>query len=445
MNFRFFRTIVVPFSLVLLCTILLSLSLADQGKGYSLVAYAQSQALKSKYGAKKDEINNQISAISGELNSLNSNFETISNQKKTLKEQVAAIEAEIAQVNQLITETKLAISKLEEQINQNQAEIDQVRQQLKEIIHTIQKQSQTSKLEVLLTSKNLSEAMSSMYNLNNVQSRATQLSTRMEKLSVELNDNKNKQEEVQKTLQDSQYLLASKQDGLKILLQKTEGEEPKYQELIRVSEEQRKTAEANLGNVEAEYQNAIVEEERQLAEARRREQEAAAKAGGNITGGYTDKGNGGSCSYTEYGDLGAGNGVFVSPTEGWVSQDYWCGGYGGHDGWDIANGMGTPIVAVYNGVVERTGYHPSGFGHFVLIKHDLPSGKRVYTMYAHMQSPSSASGAVSQGQVIGNMGTSGLSTGPHLHFMFISDSYDSTKNVGCRYGNSKCYDPADYL
>ncbi len=399
---------------------------------------AQSAALQSKYTAKKDEINSQISAISSELSNLETDFHAVAEQKRTLKEEVAAIQSEIDKVNDLITQTKLAISQIEDQIAKNEADMQVVRDQLKQIIHTLQKKNQTSKFEILLTSKNFGEAMSSVYNLGNIENQARRLNKRLQTLSAELDANKLQQEQTQQTLVDSQYLLASKKDGLKILLQKTEGEEAKYQALIQQSEEQRQSAQANLNNVEAEYQ----EEIRKEAEEERRRKEEAERLARNPGGSNS---SGIDCSYTESGSLGVSSDYFIMPTSGYVSQDYWCGGAGGHDGWDIANGIGTPINASAAGVVERTGYHPGGFGNFVVLRHELPSGGSAFTLYAHMNAPTSASGYVAQGQQIGVMGSTGWSTGPHLHFMIISNSFEYTGNVGCRYGDSKCYNPADYI
>ena len=424
----------------------LGVSLLTQG---AAPAYSQSAALRSKYGAKKDEINNQISSIQTELNSLNVDLHQVSERKRTLEEEVATLQGEIRNVNELITETKLTIAQLEDQIAQNEAELEEVRGQLQSILHLLQKQNQTSSLELLLSADSLGDAMSGIYNLNNIQSQADRLSQKTQRLTDELAANKARQEEVQRSLENSQYLLASKSDGLKLLLEQTRGEEERYQELINQTQEQEQQAQANLESVEAEYRDEIAREIREAEEAARRAREAeaaAAAAGSGITGGYTERNGGGACRFSAGGNLGVGDGYFIDPTVGWVSQDYWCGAYGGHDGWDIANGMGTPIVAVADGQVERKGYHPSGFGHFILLRHDLPSGKRVYTLYAHMQATSAASGTVRQGQTIGNMGSTGLSTGPHLHFMFISDSYERTRrDVGCFYGSLSCYDPAEYL
>ena len=85
-----------------------------------------------------------------------------------------------------------------------------------------------------------------------------------------------------------------------------------------------------------------------------------------------------------------------------------------HRGFDIWWHTGTPIVAAGNGVVADAGFDPiSGFGWFVEIDHAY--GFR--SKYAHMNSVDVRRGQqVTQGQRIGTLGSSGNSTGPHLHF-----------------------------
>ncbi len=84
-----------------------------------------------------------------------------------------------------------------------------------------------------------------------------------------------------------------------------------------------------------------------------------------------------------------------------------------HKGIDIAWGYGVPIVSTANGIVQSIVNDPRGFGLFIIIKHKYG----FYTRYAHLQRVVVQKGQyVRRGQVIGYMGNSGLSTGPHLHY-----------------------------
>lgn len=90
-------------------------------------------------------------------------------------------------------------------------------------------------------------------------------------------------------------------------------------------------------------------------------------------------------------------------------------GIHGHNGVDIAGPVGMPIYASAQGVVisAKSGGYNGGYGSMVIISH---AGK-IQTIYAHMNRVDVVVGqAVSQGQVIGTLGNTGRSTGPHLHF-----------------------------
>lgn len=83
-----------------------------------------------------------------------------------------------------------------------------------------------------------------------------------------------------------------------------------------------------------------------------------------------------------------------------------------HKGVDLAARFGSPIVAAADGRVVSAGWH-GGYGREVAIKH----GAGVESIYGHMSRIAAAAGSyVRRGQVIGYVGSSGLSTGPHLHF-----------------------------
>ena len=96
---------------------------------------------------------------------------------------------------------------------------------------------------------------------------------------------------------------------------------------------------------------------------------------------------------------------------GWTINPFTSLGYL-HLGVDIAWGLGTPIVAAANGTVVQTGYN-QGAGNFVAIQHKYG----FMTRYFHMMRIATYTGAyVNRGDVIGYLGSTGFSTGPHLHY-----------------------------
>lgn len=112
---------------------------------------------------------------------------------------------------------------------------------------------------------------------------------------------------------------------------------------------------------------------------------------------------------------------FLWPTPGYY---YITSGYGYrwgrlHKGVDIAgsNIYGKPILAAADGVVSLVDYNDGGYGYYVMINHGNSGGNNYVTLYAHMSSQAAYVGQrVSKGDVIGYVGSTGRSTGPHLHF-----------------------------
>jgi murein DD-endopeptidase MepM/ murein hydrolase activator NlpD len=106
-----------------------------------------------------------------------------------------------------------------------------------------------------------------------------------------------------------------------------------------------------------------------------------------------------------------GEGNFMWPTGGVITQRYsWY-----HQAVDIANPSNPPIVAAQSGTVVTAGWNAGGYGNYVVIDH----GNGYKTLYAHMLNNSivvKVGQKVNQGQKIGTMGSTGRSTGTHLHF-----------------------------
>lgn len=106
-----------------------------------------------------------------------------------------------------------------------------------------------------------------------------------------------------------------------------------------------------------------------------------------------------------------GSGTFVWPSVNRTlsGNDFWSG----HMGLDIAAGMGTAIYATDSGVVVYAGPIAGGYGNMIMIDH----GNGYQSLYAHLSQINTRCGSsVSQGQLIGLAGSTGNSTGPHLHF-----------------------------
>lgn len=115
-------------------------------------------------------------------------------------------------------------------------------------------------------------------------------------------------------------------------------------------------------------------------------------------------------SYTGAVPQGArGTGRFQWPTLGALTQGYWWG----HRALDIATATGTPVYAADGGFVSFAGWTDVGYGKLVVIDH--ANGYATY--YAHLNSFNVLAGqSVVRGQLIGTVGSTGNSSGPHVHF-----------------------------
>ena len=123
----------------------------------------------------------------------------------------------------------------------------------------------------------------------------------------------------------------------------------------------------------------------------------------------------------------------IWPVKGWLTAGFgqrrspFTGQRQMHEGVDIANTVGTPVIAPADGIVTYTG-PLGGFGDVVSVDH----GHKISTFYAHLQQHKVSQGQrVRRGDVIGSVGTTGRVTGPHLHYEIqVNDvSVDPTKYV----------------
>ena len=103
---------------------------------------------------------------------------------------------------------------------------------------------------------------------------------------------------------------------------------------------------------------------------------------------------------------------FVEPVQGMLTSGFGVRRRDNHKGLDIANSMGTPIRAAAAGTVTYAQYNSGGYGNLVIISH----GNGVQTLYGHCSELCVSQGQyVSQGQLIAKVGSTGISTGNHLH------------------------------
>lgn len=363
-----------------------------------------------------------------------------------LKDSKTDMETAVKELDKKLTQISERIAGLEEQLSQKQtqvattqeglaeAETDRQKQydDMKKRIQFMYENQSTSAVEKLLSSGSIAEflnnaeyiAQISQYDRNMLvkyEETVDSIVQMEDQLRIEIADLETMKQQVQKEQNTVAALLTAKEETLS----QTEGEITDAQQIAMVYE-----AEIDAQNeIIAQIQQAE-EEKRQRAEQERarKEQEEAQKAADNAAGensggnsGSTGEESGGNTGAPEEGDSEPEfNGSFTwpCPSSTRITSDYGAresptaGASSFHKGIDIGAAHGADIVAAADGKVIFAGYSSSA-GNYTTVDH----GSGVYTVYMHCSSLNVSKGnSVSRGQVIAKVGSTGVSTGNHLHF-----------------------------
>lgn len=211
---------------------------------------------------------------------------------------------------------------------------------------------------------------------------------------------------------ETERILEQEHEELLDLQEQTEAKHASVEELLAAKQSELKNVEAQLAEAEqavSDYEEDLRKQENSIkaieAEMKRKEEEAKKKA--EASGQTYQTRNIGDISFTwpcpASGRITSNFGARSSPTEGASSN---------HKGIDIGAPTGTNIVAAASGTVVVSTYSYSA-GNYIMINH----GGGVYTVYMHASKLLASVGdTVEKGEVIAKVGSTGYSTGPHLHF-----------------------------
>lgn len=359
----------------------------------------QKQARLQELAQEESDVKRQIQSVIDDVVALN-------NSQIKLNQEIAQISETMAQHNLEIDRLNYMILKRDES----------ARQQAKLIQTT---DTVTHVLDLLFTSESLLSFFERLDNMSRLMSASQEImlaqirdKDELERLKQELSIQFNELIEKVNVLQQQQVLLEEKQVALDGLLVNLAISQANEREDIAALEQEKA---------------AIAERERELERQREEEKRRAQAAGqGN---------NSGSSGSTNSSNTGDSNNTGTSSTFILPVQNSWVTSYYGevrnlilqdgtrysdvHSGIDYVNGNPTaPIFASASGRVIISSYM-SGFGNVVVLQHD----GGLYSWYAHLSSFSVGVGqSVNQGQQVGNMGSTGYSTGPHLHFAISKGS-----------------------
>ena len=380
----------------------------------------------AEYDAQISEIKEKQAQNEAEAEELNAQLESLRSEtadaqayQETLVAQIENYQESIDLARERIDELNSSISTLEDEIEKADAEYADTFEQLKVRLNALYTSGgELTTLEILLDSTSLydfsvrSEAIQGVtrhdkqlmeeikaYMLQ-TQEQRDELSVQKEELAEQKKDLESKQSELQVLEEENQRLIEELQ------LQSAEAEN-----LIAENEAESQDYLAQLDSLIAQRseQAAREEEERQRAlENQQNQGGGSSDAGSSSSGSSGSSGSSNDSSVLNTGDLS-----FSWPLAGYgygsITQYY---GNNGHMGLDIGIPYGTPIYAAESGQVISAEYHWS-WGNNVLIWHNGTYSTR----YAHCSSLAVSAGEyVQKGQVIGYAGSTGNSTGNHLHF-----------------------------
>ena len=357
---------------------------------------ASTSSLENQKEANQDKIDEnkqKKEEITAEKNQTVQEVEEITNQISNYESQIAELDSKIDSLN-------VAISENEKKIEEKQAEYDEQQELLEKRLVASYEAGETSYLDFLLSSDGIIDFISNYFLVTEIATTDAELLDSIEKQKQEIEEAKTNLENDKKELDTSK---AEKQSVAVELQETKSAKNAKVQELTEdeqaIQKEIDELAEANK-SLDAE----ILRKQQQI-----QAQLQAQANKGNSSSGSTSTGGG-----------AVSNSGFIYPVPSAYARIttglyYSSGQY--HGGVDFGSGgiNGQPVYAVQEGVVVTAKALNYSYGNHVIIAH--PNG--LYTLYAHGQAGSirvSEGQYVSRGQQIMNVGSTGNSTGPHLHF-----------------------------
>ena len=369
--------------------------------------------------AQNDEIEAELNALRGQLSDNLDELQAMVDQKDLVDQEIVLLHEQMDNLNTQISAYSLLIADKQDELDQAQARLTQLQIKNKERIRAMEENGELSYWSVLFQASSFSElldrmemiaeiAKADMRNLQEMDAAAKEVAAVKETLAAEQESLQTKRDEMDAV--DAQ-LTEKRAETDELLIQlKAKGDE--FEAMIMESEQLQEDLMAEIAAKTDEYEDARYQE--WLATSRPTPTPTpSAPSSGNNVGGVTWLM---PCAYSA---ITSPFGYRWHPISGVWKM---------HNGVDMAGSQGTPIYATRAGYVTVAAYQAGGAGNYVALSH----GDGYGSIYMHMTHYIVSAGEyVNAGQVIGYMGTTGGSTGVHLHF-------------GISY-NGVYVNPADYI
>ncbi len=355
--------------------------------------------------AEKAELQEKINEIRGQYKANENEMVDMVSQKDLIDQEISMLNEQISNINSQIHSYGVLIADKQDELDEAQNRLRDLSEKNKERIQAMEEEGSMSYWEVLFKANSFADLLD---RLNMIQEIAASDKRRMEELTeaaeavVEvqesLNTEKQELECTRLELDETQLLLEEKRTEADELLRQLIAKGEEFQAMLDESED-----------LQDELMAEIAQKEKDLKAAEYREWLATyvpptTRPNNDTTPSVQAPSSSGWVSPVPYYTLTSPFGMRVHPISGKWKM---------HNGVDMAAAQGTPIYAAKSGKVTVASYQAGGAGYYVSINH----GDGFSSVYMHMTHFIVSPGQyVNAGQVIGYVGSTGGSTGPHLHF-----------------------------
>ena len=325
----------------------------------------------------------------------------LQDQISVLGGQIAAVQNSIGEKEQQIGVMQTQITDKQTQIEQKQNEIDGQWDDFKKHMAAMQELRDGGSVAMLSAVNDLYELLTFNEVMQDISIKDTEIMNNMKSAKQELEDDKAALEEQKAGLEAERAELQSQKSELDSQNAQMKGKQSELNNSISAA----KLSAAEAQAAQQKAQAAIESDELNYEAVKKEIQKMIAAASASKP---QLSFSGFACPLKSYSRISSEYGWRKNPVSG-VNKL--------HAGIDFAAAGGTPIYAAASGYVQVAGWSTGGYGNYVIIYHGKMSDGNTYsTLYAHMRSVATSAGKyVKQGELIGYVGTTGNSTGNHLH------------------------------
>ena len=376
-------------------------------------ATKSSSEIQEQINALEEQISGydeKMAELQGQIDQNMADMADVVTEKSYIDQQVSLLMAKISGINEQVDAYNVLIADKQEELDNAQAKLASLNEKNKERIRAMEEEGNLSYWSVLFKANSFADFLD---RLNMIEEIAASDSRRIKEMSEAaeevalakqtLSDKKTNLEATKEELSVAHAELETKRAESEALLAELVSEAHRLDNDFFNYEVMTEELLAELGQAQLDFEDAKYQEWLATSETTR-----PSYSGGSDEGYSGPPSSSGwiiPCSYIY---LSSAYGWREPPTEGASSF---------HGGVDLAGDEGTPIYATRSGYVYRTGYTEYN-GYYVGVDH----GDGFASAYLHLTHYIVSVGEyVSQGQVIGYMGSTGVSTGPHLHFTVYYD------------------------